>query len=47
VEGINSVIADKFDILSIAETKLDPSFPEAQFLRKGYNRPFRLDVTNG
>ena len=46
MEGLNSVTADKFDILSIAETKLDSSFPEAQFLIKGYNRPYRLDVSD-
>ena len=27
----------------ISETKLDSSFPEGQFLIKGYNAPYRMD----
>ena len=34
------------DIFTIAETKLDGSFPTAQFEIKGYYSPFRLDITN-
>ena len=33
------------DIFAIAETKLDSSFPESQFLLPGMRKPFRLDVT--
>ena len=39
------LLQDFLDILIIAETKLDPSFPVAQFLIKGYSRPFRLDIS--
>ena len=34
------------DIFTIAETKLDGSFPTAQFEIKGYDSPFRFDITN-
>ena len=44
--NINS-IRNKFnqliDILVITETKLNDSFPEAQFLFEGYTMPYRLD----
>ena len=33
------------DIFAIAETKLDSSFPESQFILPGMRKPFRLDVT--
>ena len=31
------------NILMISETKLDNSFPEGQFLTKGYSKPYRID----
>lgn len=34
------------DVLTIAETKLDDSFPTQQFLMSGFKRPFRLDNTD-
>ena len=45
MEGIDSIIGDRFDILCIAESKLDSSFPKSQFKRKGYKPPYRLDVS--
>ena len=33
------------DILLIGETKLDSSFPDAQFFIEGYSEPLRLDVS--
>ena len=33
------------DILIIAETKLDDTFPKGQFLIEGFKQPYRLDVT--
>ena len=39
-----SLISSHVDILSIAETKLDYSFPNAQFLIPNFHQPFRLDV---
>ena len=45
--GLNSIVGDKFDILCIAESKLDPSFQNSQFKRKGYKpKPYRLDVSS-
>ena len=38
---------NNFDILCIAESKLDSSFPKSQFKVKGYKYPpFRLDITD-
>ena len=31
------------DIFTIAETKLDPSFPESRFILLGMRKPFQLD----
>ena len=44
--GLFSVLQDDLDFLTIAETKLDSSFPNSQFLVKGYKPPFRLDVSD-
>ena len=40
------MVENNFDILCVAETKLDSSFPKAQFSVNGYKTPFRLDVTD-
>ena len=40
-----SLIPSHFDILPIAETKLDYSFPNAQFLLLNFHQPFRLDIS--
>ena len=37
------MLAELLDILKISETKLDDSFPEAQFFTEGFRTPFRLD----
>ena len=37
------LIQGKLDILVVGETKLDYSFPEKQFMIKGYKKPYRLD----
>ena len=34
------------DILAIAETKLNKSFPEQQFFSEGYKLPYRHDQTH-
>ena len=39
-----SLISPQVDILSIAETKLDYSFPNAQFLIPNFHQSFRLDI---
>ena len=35
----------KVDILIVGETKIDASFPTAQFSAEGYHKPYRLDVS--
>ena len=30
----------------LAETNLDPSFPNSQFLIPGFHKPMRLDITS-
>ena len=39
------MLENNIDILCIAETKLDSSFPESQFQMPGYTMPYRLDKT--
>ena len=39
-------ICDSVDILTIAETKIDSSFPTAQFLLANYYTPYRLDISH-
>ena len=34
------------EVPQIAETKLDSSFPNAQFTVKGYKSPIRLDISD-
>ena len=38
-----SEASKQLDILLISETKIDQSFPSAQFLLDGFSRPFKLD----
>ena len=41
-------ICANLDILLISETKLDDSFPSAQFLLDGFSKPYRLErCSNG
>ena len=42
---INEVILKHVDILCVAETKLDSSFPNSQFSVHGFKEPLRLDVS--
>ena len=39
---VEELIKDKIEIFLISETKLDNSFPNGQFLIKGYSTPFTL-----
>ena len=39
------VINGNVDVASIAETKVDASFPFAQFVFEGYHSSYRLDVS--
>ena len=40
---LESEASKHLDILLISETKIDESFPAAQFLLDGFSRPYRLD----
>ena len=42
-DQLKLLIQGKIDILIITETKLDDSFPTAQFTISGYSKPYRLD----
>ena len=46
MEGLYSIVGNKFDILCIAESKLNSSFPKSQISRKGYKSPYRLDISS-
>ena len=42
-EDLKMLCKDNIDILVLTETKLDESFPTAQFIIDGFVKPFRLD----
>ena len=44
-ENFKEIINGNVDIFTIAETKVDGSFPISQFELEGYYSPFRLDIT--
>ena len=46
LKNLVDVVNDNFDVLAIAETKLNDSFPDSQFLIQGYKAPYRLDKTD-
>ena len=37
-------VINNIDVLLVSETKLDDSFPTAQFLLDGFSKPYRLTV---
>ena len=43
---LQTIINGNVDFVSIVETKLDASFPSAQFTLEGYHTPYRLDINN-
>ena len=45
-DNLWDLISKNVDILSMAETILDPSFPNSQFLIPGFHVPMRLDITS-
>ena len=45
-KNLIGIINENVDTFTITETKLDGSFPTAQFEVKDYYSPFRLDITN-
>ena len=46
LSDLQQVICDSVDILTIAETKIDYSFPTAQFRLANYHTPYRLGISN-
>ena len=44
--NFSQMINKNVDVLVIAETKLDGTFPKQQFVLEGYKEPYRLDVTS-
>ena len=44
-KDVKSMILPNVDILCIAETKLDSSFPESKLLVEGFKKPIRLDFS--
>ena len=43
IESLRLLISDNVDILIIAETKIDRTFPSSQFYINGLKEPFRFD----
>ena len=44
-DALCSILNQKIDILLVSETKIDDTFPLAQFCVEGYSTPHRLDPT--
>ena len=44
-DAVRSIFKQKIDILLVSETKIDDTFPLAQFCVEGYSTPYRLDRT--
>ena len=42
-DPLSLTVKNNIDILMISETKLDDSFPTAQFLLHGFSAPYRPD----
>ena len=45
IEILNDIIQDKIDVFLVSETKIDKTFPTAQFYLNGFETPHRLDRT--
>ena len=45
-DDLKLIIDESVDILCIAETEIDESFPIPQFILPGYHKPYRLDITD-
>ena len=46
LDNLIEITGKNLDVLCIAETKIDNSFPTSQFCIKNYNTPYRLDVSS-
>ena len=45
-ENLCDIVGNNVNVLSISETKLDSSFPNAQFLLSGFHDPLWLDINH-
>ena len=45
-DSVRAAIVHYVDILIAAETKINESFPTAQFTIDGFQKPLRLDATD-
>ena len=45
-DALGALVSSYFDILSVAETKLDSSFPNSQFNLEGFKSPYRIDISS-
>ena len=45
-ENLCDIAGNNMDFLSIAETNIESSFPNAQFLLLGFHEPLRLDINH-
>ena len=45
-ENLKEAVRNQVDILVIAETKIDKSFPMAQFIIEGFHKPLRLNISD-
>ena len=46
LENLATMLQQNIDILCLAETKIDNSYPTGQFILQGYKTPYRLDVSS-
>ena len=44
--NLREIIDGNVDVLYVAETKIDSSFPTGQFSLEGYHSLYRIDVSN-
>ena len=44
-ENFTGIVQNNLDVLVIAETKLDKTFPTSQFCIPGFKQPYRLDIS--
>ena len=45
-DNLTCMLEQNIDVLCIAETKIDASYPVSQFHISGYKTPYRLDVSS-
>ena len=43
IDMLSEIVVNKIDILLISHTKIDTSFPSANFYIPGFSPPYRLD----